>query len=197
MTWVVLLNRWGYYMPCNWLKACILFTRWQLTHLINVSLKRKLLAPEKCKPKIKERHCFLYVPWGYSLSKRVLIWLWWCSSWFTSKTETVLPNCPFFFFFFFNFIFKLYKIVLVLPNIEMNLPQVYTCSHPEPSSLLPPHTIPLGRPSAPAPSIQYRALNLDWQLVSYMILYMFRCQLSILYEICYKFAKSLPTQAHS
>ena len=81
---------------CNWLKACILFTRWQLTHLINVSLKRKLLASEKCKPKIKERHCFLYVPWGYSLSKRVLIWLWWCSSWFTSKTETILPSCPFF-----------------------------------------------------------------------------------------------------
>ena len=31
--------------------------------------------------------------------------------------------------------------------------------------LLPHHTIPLGRPSAPAPSIQYRASNLDWQLV--------------------------------
>ena len=35
-----------------------------------------------------------------------------------------------------NFIFKLYNIVLVLPNIEMNLPQVYPCS---PSwTLLPP-----------------------------------------------------------
>ena len=44
-------------------------------------------------------------------------------------------------------------------------------SFPEPSSLLPLHTIPLGRPSAPAPSIQYRASNLDWRLVSYMILY--------------------------
>ena len=31
----------------------------------------------------------------------------------------------FLFFFKFNFIFKLYNIVLVLPNIEMNLPQVY------------------------------------------------------------------------
>jgi len=41
--------------------------------------------------------------------------------------------------------------------------------------LNPPSTIPLGRPSAPAPSIQYRASNLDWQLVSYMILYMFQC----------------------
>ena len=35
--------------------------------------------------------------------------------------------------------------------------------------------IPLGRPSAPAPSIQYHASNLDWQLVSYMIFYMFQC----------------------
>ena len=48
----------------------------------------------------------------------------------------------------------------------MNPPQVYMCPHPEPSFLLPPHTIPLGHPSALAPSIQYRASNLDWQLVS-------------------------------
>ena len=52
----------------------------------------------------------------------------------------------------------------------------HTCvPHPEPSSFLPPHTLPLGRPSAPAPSIQYRASNLDWWLVSYMILYVFQC----------------------
>ena len=51
----------------------------------------------------------------------------------------------------------------------------YTCvPYPEPSSLLPPHTVPLGRPSAPAPSIQYRASNLDWQLILYMILYVFQ-----------------------
>ena len=43
--------------------------------------------------------------------------------------------------------------------------------------LLPPspRTIPLGRSSAPAPSIQYRASNLDWRLISYIILYMFQC----------------------
>ena len=35
----------------------------------------------------------------------------------------------------------------------------------------PPHTIPLGHPSAPAPSILYHALNLDWQFISHMILY--------------------------
>ena len=33
-----------------------------------------------------------------------------------------------FLFFKFYFIFKLYNIVLVLPNIEMNPPQVYPCS---------------------------------------------------------------------
>ena len=47
--------------------------------------------------------------------------------------------------------------------------------HPEPHSLLPPRTIPLGHPSAPAPSIQYPASNLDWRLISYMILYIFQC----------------------
>ena len=42
----------------------------------------------------------------------------------------------FIFSLFFNFIFKLYIIVLVLPNIKMNTPQVYMCS---PSwTLLPP-----------------------------------------------------------
>ena len=52
----------------------------------------------------------------------------------------------------------------------------YTCiPHPEPPSLLSPCTIPLVRPSAPAPSIQYHALNLDWRFISYMMLYMFQC----------------------
>ena len=40
---------------------------------------------------------------------------------------------------------------------------------------LPPHTIPLGHPSAPAQSILYPASNLDWRFISYMILYMFQC----------------------
>ena len=44
---------------------------------------------------------------------------------------------------------------------------------------LPPSSLPIPSlwvvPCAPAPSIQYRASNLDWRLVSYMILYMFQC----------------------
>ena len=66
-------------------------------------------------------------------------------------------------------------MVLVLPYINMNLPQYTRVPHPEPSCLLPPRTILLGRPSAPAPSIQYHASNLDWRFISYMILYMFQC----------------------
>ena len=71
----------------------------------------------------------------------------------------------------FYFIFYLYNIVLVLPYINMNLPQVYTCSPSWTLPFLPPRTIPLGRPSAPAPSIQYRASNLDWRLISYDIIH--------------------------
>ena len=47
--------------------------------------------------------------------------------------RSALENCLFrpsahFYFFKFYFIFKLYIIVLVLPNIKMNPPQVYMCS---------------------------------------------------------------------
>ena len=44
-----------------------------------------------------------------------------------------------------------------------------------PPSNLPPHTIPLGHPSALAPSILYLSSNLNWRFISYMILYMFQC----------------------
>ena len=75
------------------------------------------------------------------------------------------------FFFVFNF-----TILYWFYHISKSICHRYTCvPHPDPSSLLPPHTIPLGRPSAPAPSIQCRASNLDWRLVSYMILYIFQC----------------------
>ena len=45
--------------------------------------------------------------------------------------------------------------------------------HPETPSYLPPYSIPLGHPSAPAPSFLYPASNLDSRFVSYMILYVF------------------------
>ena len=80
-------------------------------------------------------------------------------------------------FFFFNLIlFFNFTILYWFCRISKWIRHRYTCvPYPEPSSLLPPHTIPLDHPSAPAPSIQYRASNLDWRLVSYMILYIFHC----------------------
>ena len=89
------------------------------------------------------------------------------------KTNHMHYNYPhnFIFFLFFNL-----KILYWFCHVSTWIRHRHTCvPHPEPSSLLPPCTIPLGRPSAPAPSIQYRALNLDWWLISYMILYMFQC----------------------
>ena len=82
----------------------------------------------------------------------------------------------FFFFLFLNFILFLnFTILYWFCHISKWIRHRHTCvPHPEPSSLLPPHTIPLGRPSAPAPSIQHPASNLDWRLVSYMIVYMFQ-----------------------
>ena len=64
---------------------------------------------------------------------------------------------------------------MVLPYINMIPPWVYTCSQSWTPLPPPPHTIPLDRLSAPAPSFLYPALNLDWQFISYMILYIFQC----------------------
>ena len=49
--------------------------------------------------------------------------------WIKNKLQSTGHTIFFIFLLFkFYFIFKLYNIVLVLPNIEMNLPQVYLCS---------------------------------------------------------------------
>ena len=78
--------------------------------------------------------------------------------------------------FIFNYFIFNFTILYWFCHISTWIRHRYTrVPHPEPSSLLPPSTIPLGHPSALAPSIQYRASNLDWRLVSYMILYMFQC----------------------
>ena len=76
--------------------------------------------------------------------------------------------------FLFYFIFLLYNSVLVLPYIDLNLPWCTCVPHLELPAHLLPHPIPLGHPSAPAPSILYHASNLDWRFVSHMIIYMFQ-----------------------
>ena len=84
----------------------------------------------------------------------------------------------YFYFLFFNFYFYfilLYNTVLVLPYIDMNPPRVYMHSQIWTPSYLPPHNISLGHPHAPAPSMLYPALDIDWRFDPYMIVYMFKC----------------------
>ena len=44
--------------------------------------------------------------------------------------------------------------------------------HPETSTYLPPHSIPLGCPRAPALSALLHALNLHWSSILRMVIYM-------------------------
>ena len=83
-----------------------------------------------------------------------------------------------FFFFFLNFLFKnslILKFYWFCHTSTCIYHRYTRVPHPELPSFLPPCTIPLDRPSAPAPSIQYHALNLGWRLISYVILYMVQC----------------------
>ena len=111
------------------------------------------------------------------LSFRVNEYIWALNSSAKSCTciHAQLLSC--FFFFFCLFIYLFYFTILhwfchTLTWIHHGC----TCvPHPEPPSHLPPHPIPLGHPSAPAPSTLYHASNLDWRFVSHMIIYMFQC----------------------
>ena len=51
-------------------------------------------------------------------------------------------------------------------------------------SHLPSHAIPLGHPSAPAPSTLYHESNLDWRFVSHVIIYKFQCHSPISSSPC-------------
>ena len=78
---------------------------------------------------------------------------------FVDKVMSLLFIFYYYFILFFNF-----TILYWFCHISTSIRHRYTrVPHPEPPSLLRPRTIPLGRPSAPAPSIQYRASNLDWR----------------------------------
>ena len=76
------------------------------------------------------------------------------------KLDTYIPETKFFFFILFFFYFTiLYWFCHTSTCI------CHWCTRvppPEPPSQLPPHTIPLGHPSAPSPSFLYTASNLDW-----------------------------------
>ena len=82
-------------------------------------------------------------------------------------------NFTYFLHFFFKFYFTiLYWFCHTSTCIHHGCTQV---PNPKPPSHLPPHTISLGHPSAPAPSVLYPVSNIDWRFVSYLIVYMFQC----------------------
>ena len=72
--------------------------------------------------------------------------------------------------FFFCFLFFYFTILYWFCHTSTCIHHGCACvPHPEPLSHLFPHTIPLGHPSAPAPSFLYPASNLYWRFVSYII----------------------------
>ena len=94
-----------------------------------------------------------------------------------------------FIFYFIIIIFNLSSIYLFIYFTILNwfchtltwIRHGCTCvPHPETPSHLPPHTIPLGHSSALASSTLSHASNLDWQFISYVIIYMFQCHSPIL-----------------
>ena len=100
----------------------------------------------------------------FCVMKQVINWLE-----IPSITETFL-------FFKYKFIYFNWRLITLQYCIGFAIHQCESATgikcvpYPEPPSLLPPHTIPLSCLSAPAPSNQYHASNLDWQFVSYMLL---------------------------
>ena len=82
----------------------------------------------------------------------------------------------FIFFFLFIIIIFYFTILYWFCHTLTLIRHGYTCvPHAEPPSHLLPHPIPLGHPSAPAPSILYHASNLDWRFISHTVIYMFQC----------------------
>ena len=83
-----------------------------------------------------------------------------------------------FFSFFLFFNFTIFCFTMLYWFCHKSTWICHRCTHvphPEPPSCLPPNTILLGHPSAPAPSILYHVSNLDWQFISHMIIHMFEC----------------------
>ena len=101
------------------------------------------LKGEKKVYMVKNTCSFTFEVMGYGCCTTIIVLLYW---WYLQIDLFLFHD-----FYYFFLIFKLYIIVLVLPNINMNPPQVYMCS---PSwTLLPPPSPfhPSGSSQCPSP----------------------------------------------
>ena len=96
-----------------------------LGYLFDFSLVSCIVMNLPLRTAFTEAHWVWVVVFSFSfVPMHILIFFMTC--WLLRSMMFSLHMFVFFFFFFkFYFIFKLYNIVLVLPNIEMNPPQVY------------------------------------------------------------------------
>ena len=137
------------------IKRCLLLGRKVMTNLDSIFKSRDITLPTKvCL-------CSIY---GFSCGH---VWMWELDC-----EESWVPKNWRFFKLLLLYFTILYWFCHTLTSIRHGFTRV---PNPEPRSPLSPHTISLGHPSAPAPSILYPASNLYWWFVSYMILYMFQC----------------------
>ena len=146
---------------------------YKLGHYFQILVWRKCFSDKKYVSKITSNWFFWWVYRLHILLPSLVyieLDLW------VKQNEEKMRSILLFFPHIFLILFFNFTILYWFCHISTWIHHRYTrVPHPEPSSFLPPRTIPLGRPSAPAPSIQYPASNLDWRLVSYMILDMFQC----------------------
>ena len=102
------------------------------------------------------------------------------SEWITFTTHSWFLSPPLSFFLY-KFIYFNWSLITLQYCIGFAIHQhesttgIHVFPILNPSSYLPPHTIHLGHPSAPAPSILFLASSLVWRFVSCMILYRFQC----------------------
>ena len=151
----------------SWIKICSFWLYfWCFWTVVLDKTLKSLLNCKKIQPvHPKGDQFWIYIGRTEAEAETLILWPSDVKNWLIWKDS----------FYYYYYYYLLYNIVLVLPYINIHPPRVYTCSSSWslPAPHFPLHTIPLGHPSAPAPSFLYPASNLDWPFISYMILYMF------------------------
>ena len=149
-------------------------------HGTHIAYKKKVLVSSNIHCSYFPDSLEIVFPFLLVIHPRVMYHLCILSVSFLSSCLSVTLSL-FFLFFSYKFIYFNWRLINLQYCVGFAIHQhesatsVHVFSILNPPSQYPPHTIPLGHPSAPAPSIMYHSLNLVWRFVSHMILYMFQC----------------------